>query len=385
MTERKNNTRNWLLAGLFLGLALAWWQLGSRPSSVEDSITEIRPVNSGPEEPSTDNDNPGETVDPSPFAENEGEITALDQYKELTRYPSSTRRLTTDSHDLLNPGARHERRTPLPDEEDPDAQWQVLFTADRYFVRDEEPILISLQLWNGGEPVLPEPVTMHAQALDSTKDTRPISLALQTDGKSRTAVFKPNDHWPDFVGRVRVGSDFGAARMSTRKATLDFYFTGAKKIPARFTGQIADRLFNGDLFFDIGLEVINSGLFRIEGNLFDATGQPFGWARYEGELLKGNAVASLQFYGLLFHDTQASGPYVLRGLRGYRLRPGDVPNREDMQEFAGDYTVTGNYALGSFRADINDSPRRQRMIEMYEDAERRGVKLTKPAYTGDGN
>lgn len=373
------------MAGLLLSLALAWWQVANRPSSIENGITEKRQVDSGMEGRSSDKDNPGEPVEPLLLPKDQDEITALDQYKEITRYPSSTRRLTAESHDLLNPGARHERRTRLPDEDDPESQWQVLFTADRYFVRDEEPILVSLQLWNGEEPVLPEPVTMYAQALDSTKDTKSISLVLQTDGKSKTAVFKPNDHWPEFVGRVRVGSDFGAAKMKTRKATLDFYFTGAKKIPARFTGQIADRLFNGNLFFDIGLEVIKSGLFRIEGNLFDAAGQPFGWARFEGELRKGNTMASLQFYGLLFHDTRAPGPYVLRGLRGYRLRPGDVPNREDMQQFAGDYTTTGSYALNSFRADINDSPRRQRMIEMYEDAERRGVKLTKPAYTGDGN
>ena len=375
-----------MLAGLLLGLAVAWWQIGKRPSStIESTTTGNRQADSALDDHTADKGDSDASAEPMPLSENHEEITALDQYKELTRYPSSTRRLTADSHDLLNPGARHERRTHLPDEDNPGAQWQVLFTADRYFVRDKEPVLISLQLWDGEEPVLPAPVSMHAQALDSKSDTNSIRLVPQTDGKSKTAVFRPNDYWPDFVGRIRVVSSFSATEMKTREATLDFYFTGAKKIPARFTGHVTDRLFGGDLFIDIGLEVIKSGLFRIEGNLFDAAGQPFGWARYEGELVKGQATASLQFYGLLFHDTEATGPYVLRGLRGYRLRPGDVPNREDMQEFAGEYMTTGSYALNSFRSTINDSPRRQRMIEMYEDAERRGVKLTKPAYTGDGN
>ena len=84
----------------------------------------------------------------------------------------------------------------------------------------------------------------------------------------------------------------------------------------------------------------------------------------------------------MFHDAEAQPPYVLKGLRGYRLRPGDIPDREDMQEFAGDYVTTGSYALNSFRSEVNYSRRRQRMIQMYEEAERRGVKLTKPAYTG---
>ena len=155
-------------------------------------------------------------------------------------------------------------------------------------------------------------------------------------------------------------------------------------MPARFTNEFDDRLDNGDLLIDVGMEVISAGVFRIDGNLFDNAGVAFGWARFEGELQPGRAIVSLRYYGLLFHDTQAAGPYVLKGLYGYRLRPGHIPNREDIPELANEYRTTGHYKLISFRSDQNDSSQRQKMIRLYEEAERRGVKLTQPEYTGDG-
>jgi hypothetical protein len=371
---------------LGLGLALAWWRLGA-----DRAPTEQLGVNDGVQvaeesESTADTDSITATVvDDVPQPGESIEVTALDQFKERTRYPASTRRLTADSHDLLNPGARYERRSKLPDEDNPEMDWQVLFTADRFFVRDEEPVLISLQLWNGDKPVLPVQVAMRAEPVNGGIGEAPLKLALRTDGKSKTAVFAPNDHWPDYVGQVRVSSEFSAQKLKPQSGSLDFFFTGKNRIPARFTGRISDRLDTGNLLFDVELEVFKNGLFRIEGSLVDGSGQPFGWARYEGQLYEGKAIATLQFYGLLFHDTEAVGPYVLRGLRGYRLRPGDAPHREDMQEFVGDYLAKGSYALNDFHSDINANPRRQRMIEMYEDAERRGVKLTNPEYTGDEN
>lgn len=388
MTTKEQKRRYWTygIIILALALALAWWRFGGDPSPTEQ-IGENDVVQPAEEsESKADNDTITVTaVENVPQLDEPTVITALDQFKERTRYPASTRRLTADSHDLLNPGARYERRSKLQDEENPDMDWQVLFTADRFFVREEEPVLISLQLWHGNKPVLPMQVSMRAEPIGAENGEVPVNLPLRTDGKSKTAVFTPNDYWPEHVGQVRVSSGFAAQELKPQTGSLDFFFTGAKRIPARFTGRISDRLDAGDLLFDVELEVLKSGWFRIEGSLFDAGGQPFGWARYEGQLYRGKAMATLQFYGLLFHDAEAAGPYVLKGLRGYRLRPGDVPDREDMQDFAGDYVARGSYALSNFRSDINDSPRRQRMIEMYEDAERRGVKLTNPEYTGDKN
>lgn len=386
MKNIENKRKYWALGIILLALAVAWWRWGSeRVTNRQHGATEIVEATEEPENKTGIDRNTATPVDKLPQPGESTNITALDQFKEHTRYPASTRRLTTDSHDLLNPGARYERRSKIYDDDNPDMDWQVLFTADRYFVRDKEPILISLQLWNGDTPVMPIQVLMRAEPLNVETGKAPLQLSLRTDGKSKTAVFIPNDHWPGYAGQVRISSEFSAPDLDPQSGSLDFFFTGTERIPARFTGRISDRLESGNLLFDVEVDVLKSGRFRIEGSLFDGNDQPFGWARYEGDFDKGKAMAILQFYGLLFHDAQAAGPYVLKGLRGHRLRPGNVPHREDMQEFAGDYVAKGSYALKNFRTDINDSSRRQRMIEMYEEAERRGVKLTNPEYTGDEN
>lgn len=367
---------------LVLGLVLAWWlrnsfdaTSGAADMSSPDELVVLMEQASDP--PS----NPAAQA--PPIAELTSEK-ALEQFKQRTRYPATTRRIAADSHDLLNPGARYEQRRKLPgDKSDPDLDWDVLFTADRFFVRGKEPLLVSLQLWHEGEQVLPGQVTMLAETVTAKSRSKAVRLVTQVDGSARTAVFTPNDHWPEYVGQVRVTAEFSAQGLEQQQGSLDFFFTAAKRIPAVFTGRIFDRLDDGDLLFDVEVDVKLPGTYRIDGSLIDSSGLPFGWARFEGQLSTGSALISLRYYGLLFHDAQATGPYTLRNLHGARLRPGDTPHKEDMPELMDDYTTTSVYALSRFRTDINNSPRRQRMIEMYEEAIRRGVKLTDPAYTGN--
>ena len=375
--------RWWLVGALVLSLALAWWRwVAMSPDSAPPPVVAVSEVELSEE---AGLETPAIPAEPQQDDDQSPEFNVLEQFKQSTRYPPMTRKIGQDSHDLLNPGARYEQRHKLPgDKNNPDLDWEVLYTADRYFVREKEPVLVSLQLWNKGTKVLPVQVTMFAETIAVSENMQPVRLLTRVDGAARTAVFKPNDFWPDYAGQVRVTTEFSAEGLKKQVGSLDFFFTGATRIPAVFTGKIGDRLDNGDLVFDIEVDVKTAGNYRIDGSLFDSSGMPFGWARFEGTLIKGRVFITLRYYGLLFHDTQAVGPYMLQNLHGARLRPGDIPHKEDMPEFATDKVSTAFYELNRFRSDVNASPRRQRMIEMYEDAERRGVKLTVPAYTGDG-
>ncbi len=319
---------------------------------------------------------PGSSPDPPPPE-------SARRYRDLTRYPTSTRRLTEDSFDLLNPGARHERRMPIPDQENnSDQKWQVRFTADRYFVRGDESTVVSLELWREGTPVLPTSVEMFAEAVVSDSRYAPIVLDPTPDGVSTRAIFTPDLHWPSLVGSVRVTAIFSATDLPPQVGTLDFYFTGSRRIPARFTGGFADRLLDGSLLIDVEVEVETPGLYRVEGNLFDATGRPFGWARFDGNLSRGVQSLPLVFYGLLFHDAEAVAPFTLQQIHGHRVRLGDAPHREDMAPFQGEYRTTTPYEVEDFRSDENDTPHKRRMMELYRDAEERGVRFTTPGFVG---
>ena len=138
----------------------------------------------------------------------------------------------------------------------------------------------------------------------------------------------PNEHWPDHIGELEVTATFGAPGLREQTGRLRFYFTGADRIPARFTGQFSDDTRNGDLAIEVGVNIETEGAYRIEGNLFDGDDQPVAWAQAETDLAPGAHDVALVFYGLAFHDARAVAPFTLRELRGYRLRRGDSPHRE---------------------------------------------------------
>jgi hypothetical protein len=326
---------------------------------------------------------------PAPAAPSDAARLAADSretiefFQSINRYPAGTRRLSDQSHDLLNPGARHENRQRLPNDPDsPDPTWEVLYTADRYFINGEETALISLELWHDDEPIAPSFVSMVAESGASSGDASRHRLAVRRDAAGTTVSFAPDTFWPERSGPIRVTASFAADGLMNQTGTLDFYFTGSKRIPAQFTGAVSDRLLQGNLAFDVGLDVQQAGRYRIEANLFDALGRPFGWARYDGEMMPGEQAATLLFDGLLFHDAQAPGPYLLTEVRGYRLDPQSPAGRELITPLAKDFVSRSDYRLADFRDTVQISPRQQRLLEMYQDAERRGVVFTNPQYKG---
>jgi len=310
---------------------------------------------------------------------------SIRQYRAITRYPSSTRRLTSKSTDLLHPNKRHERRQPVPDARDnEDRAWEVLYTADRYFVRGEEPISVSLALWHEGEPVIPTGVVMVAAPTGASGSGNPVELSVERVDSESRATLVPNEHWPEYVGELEVTTTFTAPGLSEQTGRLSFYLTANARIPARFTGQFSDDNRNGDLTIEVGVNVETAGTYRVEANLFDRNDQAVAWAQSETKLSPGISSVTLLFYGLAFHDARAVAPFSLRQLRGYRLRRGDSPHREDMSTYDGDYETSARYSLSDFRSEEYTSPQKERMLERYRDAIERGVVLTEPEFVGGG-
>ena len=386
-----------LLIGVVLALAgaLLFRYLQESP---EEGSAEASPVVEA-RDPVTPRPTPGDeaevaTSDGEPEMEEKDEELAsagyddhpsIRQYKAVTRYPRSTRRLTTESSDLLNPNKRHERRQAVPDAEDnADRAWEVLYTADRYFVRGQEAVSVTLALWHEGDPVIPTGVAMVVAPPGSSGSGEPVVLSAGRVGSELRAPLVPNEHWPDYIGELEVTATFSAPGLREQTGRLRFYFTGADRIPARFTGLFSDDARNGDLAIQVGVNVETEGSYRIEGNLFDRDDQPVAWAQAETALVPGAHDVTLVFYGLAFHDADAVAPFTLRQVRGYRMRRGDSPHREDIPTYDGEYETSARYSLANFRSEEYESPHKQRMLERYRDAIERGVVLTEPEFVGDG-
>jgi hypothetical protein len=374
MTQGNRNIFVFGIAMVFVGLALIFLLPRSHPGPDQ---TIVMP---------NDTDAPSETPEPAlhsdPARAMTNEDAPLAFFKSINRYPGNNKRLTDRSHDLLNPGARHEQRRRIPANPDnPDPGWEVLFTADRYYINGEESAEITLQLWHEGQPVTPESLQLVARTVTAQGPT--VTLREQRNGAGVSTVFRPNEAWPDFAGPVQVVARFSADGMAPQSGTLDFHFTGSEQNPGKFTGAVSERLTQGSLTFDVGVDIHIAGRFRIEANLFDAMGRPFGWARFDAPLEKGRQRVELTFDGLLFHDAQAQAPFLLTQLRGYRLSPEHASGRQTIPTIELNHATAGDYDLADFRDTVIISPRQARMMEMYQDAQRRGVQLTRPEYTGD--
>lgn len=302
----------------------------------------------------------------------------LQLFKDLNRYGDGTQAITEKNLDLVDPGARHERRRPLSRNPlSPDADWDILLTADRFFITGDDVAEISLELWRNDLPAAANTLSMQAEIRSADGTVLKRQLAVTAAGQGAETSFQPDLFWPDYTGPIRVRVAFGNFGVETREAILDFHFTGSSRVPANFTAVSADYLHSGDLVFDVGIEVKLAGTYRISANIHDRFGQPFGRSQLDTNLEPGSRVASLEFDGLLFHDREVQGPFYLTTLRGERLNPMSMAGSDHLALIEGQY-ISQDYDLDQFKNTVVRSLRTERMLKLYKEALARGVEFAPP-------
>lgn len=300
------------------------------------------------------------------------------RFEELNRYQRGTQAVSARDHDLLNPGARHERRRPLSrNPQDAESDWSVLFSADRFYITDRDSSTLTLELWQGDDPA---PITVQratAEILTEAGDRLTIPLAAMGAGNGMVLTLKPSDPWPDLAGPVRVLVTYTSFGLGAETAQLDFHYTGPEQIPAEFIDVLADEAVAGNLVFDIAMDVRRSGQYRISALLYNASGKPIGRSQADTWLEPDTQTVPLSFDGLLLHDQDALGPFYLTTLRGERMNPLSATGSEQMPLVQGSYR-TRQYRADEFSNQIAANPHRERMKERYEAAIARGVKFAVP-------
>ncbi|HEX2252782.1 MAG TPA: hypothetical protein VHQ65_05910 [Thermoanaerobaculia bacterium] len=80
---------------------------------------------------------------------------------------------------------------------------------------------------------------------------------------------------------------------------------------ARLTGRYRDEVRDGNLVIAAEVKVEAAGRFHVAGTLYSMKGEPVGWAQAAAELAPGVHWLELSYYGLMFHDRGAAGPFRL--------------------------------------------------------------------------
>ncbi len=136
---------------------------------------------------------------------------------------------------------------------------------------------------------------------------------------------------------------------------------------AQLTGRYRDVLRDGNLVIAAEVEVAERGRFHLAGTLYSKDGEPIGYAQAAAELEPGRQWIELSYYGLLFHDRQAAGPYRLGSLA--LATTGRMPNAlNDLVENA---HVTRAYRVQQMRNVSFERPQLLESAKRLEvDAER---------------
>jgi hypothetical protein len=184
----------------------------------------------------------------------------------------------------------------------------------------------------------------------------------QANDKFFTATYTPDPDKPDaFRGKFQVIVRGETPKGDEVTASTEFVYSVQT---ARLTGQYRDSLVDGNLRIDAEVEAEDPGRYRVEGTLVTtADAKMIGYAYSDVDLVAGRSWVPLTYYGLIFHDMKADGPYSLFSLVLSTLAADGTP--EEGEVVPSPYT-TGKYEVGQFGTAPFNDPEYVRKAEHYD-------------------
>lgn len=291
------------------------------------------------------------------------------EYREQARYPQSSRALAPGEADPVREKRQPTRQSRRgTDVNDPTlAVW-----ASKVSYEKGQPVDLYASLEERGRAV-PAPDAITGEIADASGSTI-AQVTYRDDG--RDADLRANDGVYSARLMLPEGLELAPAasfmvRVRTRLADGDpleaaggFLYS---EPAARLTGRYRDSLRDGNLVVAAEVEVRERSRFHLAGTLHSPAGEPIGYAQAAADLEPGRRWIELSFYGLMFHDRQAAGPYRLGSLA--LATTSGMPNAlNDLVENA---HVTRPYRLQQMRSVPFERPQLLEAAKRLEiDAER---------------
>jgi hypothetical protein len=147
----------------------------------------------------------------------------------------------------------------------------------------------------------------------------------QANDRLYTAVVAPGrERAVEFKGAQLVEVRAETANGEERVATTGFLYS----IPlAHLTGRYRDEIVDGNLVVSAEVRVDAAGRFHLEATLAEPDGTPLGWAQNAQVLEPGTAWIPLTYWGLMFRERGANGPYLLASVA--LSTTGEMPNQKN--------------------------------------------------------
>ena len=316
----------------------------------------------------------------------------LEDYRRWAQYPPNSRPLKANYFDQIEHHWIPQQPTVMPvvgpDGKVYEGQHACLLQPMNHTVTEGHIMEVTLQCrttQEGGPAVPVEIKTIKLVRYFNEKEwqvpTPEVTPGSQANEFTYTLKYQPRqEDWGD----MSLSVDFVVpAEKEKFTHTLKTHFFSSPVAPAQFRGVAGERIDNGSLIITVEVNARFAGRYTIEANLFNDEG-PVAIARTDARLAAGPQNVDLQFFGKIFHDQNAPGPYKLVGLRGQQdtapLDPEDLnkspeevekllaklestePHRRQIPTWDGTYS-TEPYKLDVFSGAEYDSPAKRERIE----------------------
>lgn len=302
-------------------------------------------------------------IEPGGFARDNAK-----EYRELARYPESSRALKAGEADPIKAKRTATRQTRRgPDGAEP---WLSVWTA-KISYEVGQPVDLFATLEERNKAVRPDGIDAEIAdasgavvTLVSYKDDGRGADVKAGDGVWSARLTMPKGLEPAPAASYMVRVKARLADGDLREAAGGFLWS---QPAAHLTGKYRDFLRDGSLVVAAEVEVTEEGRFHLSGTLHTLGGEPIGTAQAGTVLEPGRHWIELSYYGLMFHDRKAAGPYRLGTLS--LATTTTMPNAlNDLVENA---HVTRAYALDRMTERPFQEPRLLETAKRLElDAER---------------
>ncbi len=291
--------------------------------------------------------------------------TTAKEYLEQARYPKSSRALKGGEGDPV----RAKRQVNRVSRRGPDSAEPILsvWTAKVSFEKGQ-PVDLFATLETRGKALTASGVAMVTGEIVDDSGAILTQIAYHDDGHGVWSARLPPDGLGGSGGAVAASYMVRVrARLASgdlREAAGGFLYSDPA---AHLTGHYRDFVRDGDLVIAAEVEVADPGRFHLAGTLYTQTGEPLGTAQAAAQLEPGRRWIELPFYGLMFHDRAAAGPYKLGTLA--LATTSRMPNA--LNDLVTDAYVTKPYRLQQMRAVPFERPALVEAAKRLElDAER---------------
>ncbi len=297
------------------------------------------------------------------------------EYRELARYPESSRVVNKGEADPVREKRQPTRQTRRgSDANDPTlAVW-----ASKVSYEKGQAIDLYASLEDRGKAI--SAATVITGEIEDSEGRILAQVTYQDNGKDADLRAGDGVYSARLIPSTLIATASYMVRVQTRLADGDplsaaggFLYSDPS---AHLTGRYRDVLRDGNLVIAAEVEVTERGRFHLAGTLYSMAGEPIGYAQAAAELEPGRQWIELSYYGLLFHDRQAAGPYRLGTLA--LATTGRMPNAlNDLVENA---HVTRAYRVQQMRNVSFERPQLLDAAKRLEvDAERAEREARGPA------